>query len=247
MNKDSWSSESIKELASALAKAQAEIVGAQKNSSNTYFNSDYANLHSVWDAFREPFTKNGLSLVQFPVSAVHGVGLESILMHESGEWMKFSIVIELGSVPIKTKRGDFILKDGEPVFNDMWNDPQKVVSAITYLRRTCAASIAGVPQIDDDGESLAKGREYESQSEPINQFGNGQHNGGNQEYRSNSQGENKGLPIYPGSELSNNKDKWVAIIKSGDRTPEQIIAAIKTKYSLSAAQESTIKALGATK
>ncbi len=57
-------SESIAELAKALAKAQGEMKGALRDSQNPYFKSTYADLASVWDAIKEPFTKNGLSFVQ---------------------------------------------------------------------------------------------------------------------------------------------------------------------------------------
>ena len=46
-------SESIKELATALAKAQAVIAGAKKDNTNPAFRSKYADLASVWEACRE--------------------------------------------------------------------------------------------------------------------------------------------------------------------------------------------------
>ena len=43
-------SESINEIAAALAKAQAEIVAAEKNAENPHFKSNYADLAAVWNA-----------------------------------------------------------------------------------------------------------------------------------------------------------------------------------------------------
>ncbi len=61
-------SEAINEIAGAIAKAQGEIRGAVKDASNPFFNSRYADLESVWAVIREPFSKNGLAVVQLPSS-----------------------------------------------------------------------------------------------------------------------------------------------------------------------------------
>jgi len=54
-------SESIKEFAGALAKAQGEIKGALKDQSNTFFKSKYADLSSVVEAIRAPFANYGIA------------------------------------------------------------------------------------------------------------------------------------------------------------------------------------------
>ena len=51
-------SESIKELATALAKAQGELKHASKDSVNPHFRSKYADLASVWEACREALSTN---------------------------------------------------------------------------------------------------------------------------------------------------------------------------------------------
>ena len=43
----SWKSDKIDKLAAALAKAQSEMKGAEKKSVNPFFNSGYADLHTV--------------------------------------------------------------------------------------------------------------------------------------------------------------------------------------------------------
>jgi hypothetical protein len=127
-------SESIKELSAALAKAQAEIKGAAKDSANPYFKSRYADLASVWDACREPLTKNGLAVSQWPSAEGPKVTVETILSHESGEWISRELTI--------TAKED---------------SPQAVGSALTYARRYALAAVAGVAPEDDDGEA-AQGR-----------------------------------------------------------------------------------------
>mgnify|MGYP000008572793 CR=1 FL=1 len=70
------SSESMKNLAEALCNAQATMGGAVKDSANPFFKSSYADLTSVIKAIKQPFTDNGLSYTQFPVSNEHGIGSE---------------------------------------------------------------------------------------------------------------------------------------------------------------------------
>lgn len=127
---ESARSETIAALAAALAKAQAVMNGAKKDSQNPHFKSKYADLESVWEAAREPLSSHGLSVVQIP-GQVSGSTLkvETMLLHESGEYI--SGVLE---IPI-TKQ-----------------DAQGIGSAITYARRYALAAFVGIAPEDDDGE-----------------------------------------------------------------------------------------------
>jgi hypothetical protein len=137
-------SESIKDLAVALAKAQAEIMGAHKDSANPYFNSRYADLASVWDACRDPLSKNGLSIVQTCGIENGMVSVETMLLHKSGQYI--SDVLQMK--PVREKKGEgFVPAD----------DPQAIGSCITYARRYSVAAMAGVCPEDDDG-NVASGR-----------------------------------------------------------------------------------------
>jgi len=121
----------LKDLATALSKAQAKIIGAVKDSNNPFYKSKYADLATVWDAVRGPLTENGLSLTQFPSAAPEGsVALTTMLMHSSGQWVRETITM-------KPKE----------------NTPQAIGSALTYCRRYAIAAVTGCPQIDDDGEA----------------------------------------------------------------------------------------------
>lgn len=124
------SSESITKLASALVTAQSVMGGAVKDSSNPFFKSSYADLTSVIKAIKQPFTDNGLSYTQFPVTNEHGIGVVTRLMHISGEWLEQEYYLPI------VKR-----------------DPQAAGSAITYARRYALQSIAGIPTADDDAEA----------------------------------------------------------------------------------------------
>ena len=60
-------SESLNELATALAKAQGEITGALKESANPFFKSRYADLASCWDACRLALSNNGFGSGPGPI------------------------------------------------------------------------------------------------------------------------------------------------------------------------------------
>lgn len=117
------------ELFGALAKAQGQIEGAAKGKENPHFRSKYADLASVWDACREPLSKNGLSIVQQPFTRGPLTGVRTILGHSSGQWM--------ACVCTTTPRDQ---------------GPQAYGSCVTYLRRYALAAFAGVAPEDDDGE-----------------------------------------------------------------------------------------------
>ena len=126
-------SESIKNLALAMNKAQAEMGGAIKGAANPFFRSKYADLSSVVQAVKEPFANNGLSYVQFPIEEGGRIGVETILMHESGEYLSQSFTVHLAK-----------------------QDAPQAGSAITYCRRYALQSLAGIPSEDDDGNAASK-------------------------------------------------------------------------------------------
>lgn len=124
-------SESIKELAAALAKAQGAMKGAVKDAANPFFKSKYADLSSVVDAIREPFAKNGLAYIQLGEATEQDeVRVETVLTHESGEWISSVLTLPVAK-----------------------NDAQGFGSALTYARRYALSAMAGVAPEDDDGNA----------------------------------------------------------------------------------------------
>ena len=127
-------SESIKEIATALAKAQGEMKGAAKDADNPFFKSKYADLASVVEAIRLPFSKNGLSYVQsIEPSEGDEVRVETTLFHSSGEWIAGGVL----ALPVSKF------------------DAQGYGSALTYARRYSLSAVAGVAPEDDDGNAAA--------------------------------------------------------------------------------------------
>ena len=124
-------SESLGKLALALSKAQSKITGALTDSSNPFFKSKYADLASVMDAIRLPFADNELAVTQLVEEKEGKHFLITMLLHSSGEYV--------------TSTYPLVIKD--------LNNPQSIGSVVTYARRYTLAAIAGVAQVDDDGEA----------------------------------------------------------------------------------------------
>ena len=128
-------SDSIKNIAAAMCKAQSEMGGAHKGANNPFFKSKYADLSEVIKVVKEPFANNGLSFVQFPINDGDKIGVETILMHESGEWLSNSFTVKA------TKQ-----------------DAQGAGSVITYCKRYGLQAVAGIPSEDDDGNSASSNK-----------------------------------------------------------------------------------------
>lgn len=124
----------MKELYEALIKAQGQIKVALKDSKNPHFKSTYADLASVWDAVRDALQANKLGVVQ--LTRIHESGTPVLLtriIHVSGQHIE-------GEYPIVCK---------DP------NDPQRLLSSVTYSRRASLAAALGVIADDDDGNTAA--------------------------------------------------------------------------------------------
>jgi hypothetical protein len=105
-------SESIKELATAMAAAQGSMGSAIKGASNPFFKSKYADLGSVIQAIKAPFAEHGLSYVQFPITGDNSVGVITRLMHSSGEWLEQEYFIPLGKMDAQAAGSAITTQDG---------------------------------------------------------------------------------------------------------------------------------------
>ena len=129
----SWKSDKIDKLAAALTKAQSEMKGAEKKSVNPFFNSGYADLHTVIESSFPHLTKHGLSVIQGNDSKPGEFFVTTMLLHESGQWIKSKL-----KMPIEKATA------------------QSVGSVITYGRRYGLSAITGIAQYDDDGNAASQ-------------------------------------------------------------------------------------------
>ena len=124
-------SESISQFAAAFVKAQASMDNAVKGAANPFFKSKFADLNSIREACTPPLNACGISILQ-PTTVVDGKHyIETILLHESGEFLSglYEIVVAKA------------------------NDPQSLGAAISYARRYGLQSMVSLGAEDDDGES----------------------------------------------------------------------------------------------
>jgi hypothetical protein len=91
-------SESINELATALAKAQSRMPPAKMNALNPFLKNKYADLASIVEAAQGVLSANGLSYVQMPgivEGGEFGIMLTTRLMHTSGQWLEDSFFMPM--------------------------------------------------------------------------------------------------------------------------------------------------------
>ena len=138
-------SEQINELAAALAKAQGQIEGAKKSSSNPFFKSKYADLAECWNTCREALTANEISVIQMPeeINENGRLNITTMLAHSSGQYISSTLTMTVTKL-----------------------DPQAIGSAITYGRRYALAAMVGLAQEDDDGEKVMA-RQEKKDKKPV--------------------------------------------------------------------------------
>lgn len=122
-------SDSISKIAVALVQAQSKMSNAVKDSKNPFFKSKYADLNAVREACLPALNESKISVLQLIINKENKNYVETILLHESGEWISSETEI----------------KNSKP------NDPQAEGSGITYARRYGLQSIVCLGAEDDDG------------------------------------------------------------------------------------------------
>lgn len=122
-------SESIVEISKAMASFQKEVKQPFKDKSNPFFKSKYVPLESVVEAIHDIAPKHGLSFAQWALNNDGGmVGVATLLMHESGEYIEF-----------------------DPVFMQAEKQtPQGYGALITYIKRYTLSAIFGITSDEDD-------------------------------------------------------------------------------------------------
>lgn len=120
----------ISMVSAALVKAQGEFPPVSMNCTNPYYNSRYADLGAVIEVAIPVLQKHGLAFSQAVEGGDGQVGITTILLHESGQYISSYVVI-----PIEGK-----------------NMAQEAGKAITYLRRYALSSMLGLfTEEDNDG------------------------------------------------------------------------------------------------
>lgn len=133
-------SESILKIAPALLSAQKKMGSAIKTGTNPYFHSSYATLGDVMEACKDTLNENLITVLQ----PVVGMTVETVLLHNSGEWIS-------SDTPIICKEA---------------NNPQSLGSAISYARRYGLQSMVFIPAEDDDAEKATNHNKQTKDTDP---------------------------------------------------------------------------------
>lgn len=150
MNNDALMSNKIDSLAMALSKAQSAIENVSKD--KQAYGYKYADLASCLYAVKKPLADNGLSISQLVSQDKDNKQiLVTLLIHESGQWLKSMFCIE--NVIVKNKQG---IVTG--------NSLQHFGAGLTYCRRYALSAIVGLSQDDDDAASIPKLKKDEETS-----------------------------------------------------------------------------------
>jgi hypothetical protein len=126
----------MKNISTALLKAQSEMSNPKKGATNPFFKSKYADLNAIREAVIPTLNENGISVLQ-PIVHVDGKNfVKTILLHESGELMESLTEI---------------------IYNKQ-NDAQAQGSGISYARRYALQSFVCVGADDDDGQKAVQSK-----------------------------------------------------------------------------------------
>jgi hypothetical protein len=128
-------SESIANIAKALSAFQNDVKQPEKDGNNPHFKSKYVTLDGTVKAIHDCAPKHGLSYTQMPVATESGVGVVTLIMHESGEFIQMDPFV----LPMDKKTA------------------QGAGSATTYARRySLSAAFGIVSDLDDDGNEATE-------------------------------------------------------------------------------------------
>jgi len=126
-------SESIKNLAAALSKAQAEMPSVKFDSVNPFLKNKYATLGASIETLKPFLAKYELGYIQSPVNDHTSIGVSTLVFHSSGEWIEDTIYI-----PVRDQKG--------------LSDAQIAGVSISYLRRYSLQAFFGLyGEEDNDG------------------------------------------------------------------------------------------------
>lgn len=132
-------SDSLANLAPALAKAQGELKAVSKDAVNPHFKNTYASLDTILETVRPTLAKHGLSIIQGANSPAWDEGgrmtafvVETMLLHSSGEY-----ITNLAVMPL-TKA-----------------DAQGAGGALTYGRRYGVSALLALATEEDDDGNIA--------------------------------------------------------------------------------------------
>jgi hypothetical protein len=122
-------------------KLMDEAQSLTKSANNPFFKSKYTELNDVLSEVKSLCIKNNFIFMQYPVVIEGKNYLKTVLTHKDGKSVEACI--------------ELVSKDE--------SDPQKLGSAITYMRRYSLISMFGLEQDDDDGNKASTSKKVKTE------------------------------------------------------------------------------------
>lgn len=138
----------IKDLLSALSKAQLKFRPVAFDKVNPHFKSKFASLSAIEEMIKVPMAENGLCVSHFVGTNDKGeLFLETLLGHVSGQWMASEFRLLLSK-----------------------QDMQGLGSAVTYAKRYALSALLNVSSDEDDDGNAAVQKPSSKTSTPPSPF-----------------------------------------------------------------------------
>lgn len=124
-------SQTIAKIANALVNIQSKLESPKNSKDVKYGNTtfSYVELPVLVNSLRKTLSDHGVVLLQAPFNNDGNIGIETMLIHESGEFIKSTLFSKAST-----------------------SKPHDIGSLITYYRRYAILSMLSLGQEDDDGQ-----------------------------------------------------------------------------------------------
>lgn len=135
----------LKNIAQALIKAQIELANPEKNAKSYKFK--YADLPSILDKVKPVLANHGLAIAQMPYSEGDLVGVRTMLLHSSGEYLESLLTMPVDSSVANSRA-------------------QAIGTVITYARRYALSAMLNIAAEDDTDAEIQSEKESKKIAEP---------------------------------------------------------------------------------
>ena len=115
-------------ISKAMIELNKEIINPKNSAVNPFFKSKYAPLNDILTEVRPLMSKHGLAIIQNTTSENTLIGIQTMILHESGQFIKSDVM--------------YIKSDKDTA--------QGQGSAITYGRRYQISAMLSIASEDDD-------------------------------------------------------------------------------------------------
>lgn len=139
-------SSEIKTLAKDFVSASAEIKNMVPESQG--YGYTYTSLGCIIDQIKPILNKYNMCVIQSPSETEVGVGIETIILHNSGEFLKFTYTMPVTMI-------------------QKANESQKVGASITYGRRYALSAIFGIATETDTDSIAPEDKNPEREKKPF--------------------------------------------------------------------------------